>query len=216
MLSVCCISDPHGLHRRIDMPIWADIIICAGDITMTGEISVIEDFLEWFDSLPYTHKVFIAGNHDLTFQSRWEQVEDLLKQYPNIIYLQDSGCKLLGLKIWGSPYTPWFGNWAFMEPDWMLRPRWDMIPNDTDILITHGPAKYILDKTLRGKDAGSEELRSRIARLSKLKLHVFGHIHEDHGYLKYSKEDTIYVNASVVDLSYKIANKPVLVHINNE
>jgi Icc-related predicted phosphoesterase len=218
MFSVCCISDPHGLHRRIDMPVWVDMAICAGDISMTGEFSVIEDFLEWFDSLPYKYKIFIAGNHDLTFQSRRDQIAELIKSYPNIIYLEDSGVEIEGFKIWGSPYTPWFGNWAFMEPDHMLRPRWDMIPNDVDILITHGPAKYMLDRVLRGQHVGSEELRSRIIRLNNLKLHVFGHIHEEYGYLGTLEEvskEFVAVNASVVDLSYRVVNKPIVVHLTS-
>lgn len=202
------------------MPIWADMVVFAGDLTMTGEMSVIEDFLEWFDSLPYTYKVFIAGNHDLTFQSRKDQVMELIQQYPSIIYLQDSGVEIEGFKIWGSPYAPWFGNWAFMEPDHMLRPRWDMIPDDTDILITHGPAKYMLDKVLRGgKNVGSEELRSRLIRLSNLKLHVFGHIHEEYGYLGALEEmekEFVAVNASVVDLSYTVQNKPIIVNLKSK
>lgn len=209
-------SDTHGMHHRVAMPAWVDVMLHAGDLSITGETSVIRDFFEWYNQLPYTYKIFIAGNHDLTFQEEPGLIRDMLKQYPNIIYLEDNTVEVGGLKIYGSPYTVWYGNWAFMEADHMLGARWQNIPDDVDILITHGPAYGVLDKAMRGNLCGSQTLMSRIIALerNKLKLHLCGHIHEAYGYKKTDEcNKTLFINASCVNYEFEPVNPVQVIHI---
>jgi hypothetical protein len=65
----------------------------------------------------------------------------LLAEYPTVIYLNDSGVEIDGLKFWGSPVQPYFHNWAFNRIGDDICKHWELIPLDTDILITHGPVK---------------------------------------------------------------------------
>src|SRR5262249_25680108 len=152
-------------------------------ISMKGEESEIRNFLNWFGGLEYQHKILIAGNHDFYFEKSSDaEIEKIIPS--NIIYLKDSGTIINGLKIWGSPVTPWFLDWAFNrrrgDP---IRRHWDLIPDDTDILITHGPSFRILDVDNKGQHLGCKDLFNRIQEL-KLKAHLFGHIHESYGLIE--------------------------------
>ena len=147
------ISDTHTKHTKLDgfLP-GGDILIHAGDLTSRGYINEIENFAKWYDKIDnYDTKVFICGNHDFGFQDDHEKVKGLLTGYKTIDYLQDDWM-LVGedidnmVKIWGSPWQPEFHNWAFNLPRGdKLKEKWDMIPVDTDILITHGPPFGKLD-----------------------------------------------------------------------
>ena len=199
------ISDTHGQHNNLKLP-QADVIIHAGDITKSGNKEETVEFLTWFAELPFTYKIFIAGNHDFFFEESSEaEIKNLIPL--NVIYLCNSSVIINGIKIWGSPITPYFFNWAFNRHrgDDISR-YWDLIPNDTNILITHGPAFSILDKTARKLDVGCEDLLNRIQEV-KPKYHICGHIHEAYGQSK--KEATYYINASVLDEHYSIKNNPV-------
>ncbi|MFN8395634.1 MAG: metallophosphoesterase [Bacteroidia bacterium] len=120
--------------------------------------------------------------------------------FDNVIYLNDSGVEIEGVKIWGSPIQPWFFDWAFNRQRGAdIAKHWALIPEDTDILVTHGPPYGILDRTDDGKLVGCEELIKVVERI-RPKIHVFGHIHEAHGSL--IKDGTHYVNASILNLRY--------------
>ncbi|MEL6848269.1 MAG: metallophosphoesterase, partial [Bacteroidota bacterium] len=124
-------------------------------------------------------------------------------------YLEDESVEIGGLHIYGSPITPWFFDWAFnRQRGEEIKTYWDKIPANTDILITHGPPHHMLDLTFRNVYAGCEELGKAVARI-RPRLHLFGHIHEAYGQL--SQNGTLYVNASVVDLSYQVVNPPVVI-----
>ncbi len=199
------IADTHGKHKDLVLP-SADVLIHAGDVSMKGERPEIIDFLNWFENLDFQHKVLIAGNHDFFFEREAdEQIESILPQ--NIIYLKDSGTVINGWKIWGSPVTPWFMNWAFNrhrgDP---IRRHWDLIPDDTDILITHGPMFRMLDRNYKGEHLGCKDLFNRIQEI-KPKVHIFGHIHEAYGTV--DKPGTKFINASVLNEKYELANDPV-------
>jgi Icc-related predicted phosphoesterase len=188
----------------------ADGIIHSGDITYRGKESEVIDFLNWFSKLDYTYKIFIAGNHDFFFQqARHKEMHKLLPS--GIIYLNDSGIEINGYKIWGSPITPWFYNWAFNKlRGQSIRKHWDMIPSDTDILITHGPPYGILDAVLNQRHAGCKDLLKTV-NIIKPKVHVFGHIHESYGRIK--KDGTQYINCCILNESYEMVNKPVVFEI---
>ena len=203
-MKVVTISDTHNKHRELQLP-QADMIIHAGDISGSGKIAEVDNFLQWFSSLDYSYKLFIAGNHDWYFEENISQPSHLIPD--NIIYLNDSGVELEGIKIWGSPVQPFFYDWAFNRQRGSdIDKHWQLIPNNTDILITHGPAYGILDKTIYGDLAGCEELLKKIKEV-KPKVHISGHIHE--GYGQVELEGIHFINASVLNEHYQLVNKPI-------
>ena len=210
MVTVACVSDTHLAHRsqKIEIP-DADILVHAGDCTKMGRTEEVAEFSHWFASHPHKHKVMIAGNHDFLFQRDPGLAKQMLD--PSIIYLQDSEAEVMGLKFYGSPWQPWFCGWAFnLRNPSELRERWDLIPEDTDVLITHGPPLGILDFTVGGEFAGCEELR-QVVKAVKPFAHVFGHIHEGHGTL--IEAETEYVNASVLDERYIVRHSVITISI---
>jgi predicted phosphodiesterase len=205
------ISDTHNLHRRMPPLPDGDLLIHAGDLTGGGTLDEVRAFFEWFRTLPHPHKIVIAGNHDFAFERTPAQAEALVP--PNVVYLKDAGVEIRGLTLWGSPWQPWFMDWAFNLPRGgpELAARWALIPDGVDVLVTHGPPHGILDRTLgpRAYHAGCEMLAARLPALSRLRLHVFGHIHEGYGRLVRGR--TTFVNASVCDERYAPRNPPVVV-----
>lgn len=213
-MKIVCISDTHHKHRYIN-PLDlqdADMIIHAGDFTSNGNQAQTITFLKWYESLPIKHKILIAGNHD--FYCCSDTFQYLLTQHaPSVKYLFNESIVIEGFKIWGSPYSNTFGHWAFMKDDLDLATIWDTIPDDTDIVVTHGPAYFIGDKVLNPQyglspHVGSQALRMRLTELPKLKLHVTGHIHEAAGLYF---EHYVTINASICDLNYVPFNKPISV-----
>lgn len=203
-----CISDLHGCKPVLQ---GGDLLIVAGDLTARDTTSQFIDFYDWLDDQKYKFKIYIGGNHDGILFCKPHEGSRL----GNIQYLCDSECEFEGYKIWGSPWTPTFYDWHFMKDRGApIREKWDLIPEDTDILITHGPPYGILDQVTissrgRGQEkfAGCEELREALFRI-KPKLHVFGHIHSQGG-KKVDLVSSICVNAAIMDEDYNPVNKPV-------
>ena len=214
MIRITFIADTHGKHDFLtkmgDLP-GGDILIVAGDITMRGYFTELENFVKWLNGLKqYTHKIFIAGNHDFCFEDTYNQAKIVVANYENITYLQDEIINVDGIWIYGTPWQPRFFNWAFnldRNGD-ELKAKWDMIPKKTDLLITHGPPFGILDVLKRGEHMGCELLTERV-KIVKPKIHVFGHNHFAYGYKE--EDDTVYVNAAVVNEQYIYANKPITI-----
>ena len=201
------ISDTHGQHRSLKLP-NGDVIIHAGDISKRGHPIEMEDFLDWFSNLNFKYKIFVAGNHDFFLeQAHPSIVKQMIPK--GVVYLNDSSCQIGDVKFWGSPVTPWFNNWAFnRERGAEIQQHWDLIPDDTDILITHGPPFGILDKTVDGERTGCEKLLLKVYQ-TKPKLHVFGHIHEAYG--QHIKDETAFLNASVLNDHYQLVHKPIVI-----
>ena len=216
------ISDTHNKHKLLDgfLP-GGDILLCAGDISSRGYTHELEDFFEWYDGINnYDHKIFISGNHDFGFQDNPDKIKGLLTGYKTIDYLQDEYMGIQDgdepeLKIWGSPWQPEFHNWAFNLPRGeKIKEKWDLIPNDVDILITHGPAFGKLDYVLYNRiNVGCEELLKKIEEI-KPKLHISGHIHEGFGYI--FNGETHFFNAAVLNDIYEFRNKPMTIDWNSE
>jgi predicted phosphodiesterase len=209
-MKITCISDTHNQHNNIPSKYLTggDCIIHSGDVSGRGTHAEIEEFLAWYNELPYTHKILIAGNHDFFFERASESIiKATLDKYPNITYLNDSGVEIEGLKIWGSPVQPWFYDWAFNRRGTDICEHWDKIPLDTDILITHGPAKGYLDLTLHGDVTGCPYLLEKISELTNLKLFVHGHIHEAYGRVDFP-DGGVFLNASVLNARYVMSNLP--------
>lgn len=214
-MKIVCISDTHNCNEQIAVP-DGDILIHSGDATIRGTIPEIEEFSRWFSSMPHKYKVFVAGNHDWLFETNNRHARNLLDD--SIIYLQDSSINIEGFKIYGSPWQPRFFDWAFnlmRGPE--LAEKWKLIPEDTNILITHGPPNGILDEVPRQyfiEKTGCEELRKKIdsiAPLGNLKLHTFGHIHC--GYGQHEEMGIRFINASSCDEKYEPSQPPIAIEL---
>lgn len=206
-MKIVCISDTHGMHNRIEIP-DGEMLIHAGDITGDGSKEETRDFIQWFASLPHKYKVFVSGNHDRSLEKRginYFQLPD------DVQYLENSSVNLGGLKIWGSPYVPLFGRWSFMKEDLDLYEFWHQIPEDTDILVTHGPAWGINDKAYPTQaHLGSKTLAEKLT-IRCPQLHLHGHIHGGYGITE--ANGIIHVNAAQLDEAYKPSNKPIVIDI---
>jgi Icc-related predicted phosphoesterase len=163
--------------------------------------------LNWFSQLPHRHKIFVAGNHDWLYETQNTFARVITAKF-NIKYLQDSSTEIENLKIYGSPWQPCFFNWAFNLPRGeALAEKWRLIPENTDILITHGPPFGILDFTPGGLSVGCEKLKKQVEKI-RPRLHVFGHIHFSYG--KLNKFGVGFANASVCDEDYSPLNPPLI------
>lgn len=206
-MRIVCLSDTHNQHADLKVP-PGDVLVHTGDVTSRGWTSEVAAFLGWFAAQPHPHKLFIAGNHNFMFERSIDDARALVP--PGVTYLEDEGVTVRGLHFWGSPVTPPFQGWAFNRDTAEIRSHWDRIPDDVDVLLTHGPALGVRD-ALRpsGAHAGCPELRQTLDTRLKPRLHVFGHIHE--GYGVQQDGDLISVNASVLDHRYRLLNDPVVV-----
>lgn len=200
------ISDTHSLHEQVALP-EGDVLVHAGDFSMRGSLPEVSAFLDWFEGQPHRHKVLVAGNHDFLAEREPGVFRALLPE--SVIYLENNGIEIEGLRLWGSPITPWFFDWAFNRHRGAdIRPYWEAIPHGTDVLITHGPPYGILDEVLRDpRPVGCRDLLRRIEKI-RPKVHVFGHIHEGYGQLEH--DGTLFINAASVDVRYKPVNAPVV------
>lgn len=216
-MRVVCISDTHMQHETINLP-HGDVLIHAGDFSSSGAESQIRDFGQWLSRQPHTHKIIIAGNHDRLMQKKPQEAQQwLVANCSSVSYLYDSETTVtvnnVRYKIYGSPWQPEFFNWAFNLPRGIkLAEVWSKIPDDVDILVTHGPPLSIMDIVDRNsQNVGCEDLYNRIKQLKKLKLHVFGHIHEGYGV---EEIDGIkFVNASINTVNYRPTNAPIIIDL---
>lgn len=197
------VSDTHCRHR-FEVP-EGDILLHAGGLTGHGSLSDVRRVNRWLEGLPHRHKVVIAGNHDFCFE---REPEAARAEITAAHYLQDEALELEGIKIYGSPWQPRFCDWAFnLDRGPALARVWARIPEDTDVLITHGPPAGQGDRTFDGRGVGCADLAERLS-IVRPRLHLFGHIHEAFGVTR--DEHTTYVNASICDLHYQSVREPVV------
>ena len=203
------ISDTHSYHGLLKVPENIDTVIHSGDFTNHKDVYKNEpeamDFLNWYASLPIKNKVLIAGNHD-ALACLWSSKFKELCIDLNIIYLENESVVLDGIKIWGSPYTPQFGSWHFMKDRSKLNKVWQSIPEDSRVIIVHGPPKGIMDLSYdrfhNAEMCGCSALKKRILQIQP-DLFLSGHIHNNKdiinaGILKLTAYKTIFSNGSVV------------------
>lgn len=203
-----CISDLHGFYPELE---GGDLLIVAGDLTANDHFDQYCEILHHISKAPYKKRILIGGNHDNLLQEH----ADFFDLSINFDYLQDSGTQFGGLKIWGSPWTTTFEGMnphckAFtVDTEEELAEKWELIPQDTDILITH-EAPYGIGDYIPSKEehVGSESLIVKRSKMPSNKLHVFGHIHEGYG-ITAGK----FVNASHVNELYKPVNKPIRIKL---
>jgi Icc-related predicted phosphoesterase len=227
-----CISDLHGFYPQLE---GGDLLIIAGDLTSRDEHFQYIQFYSWLHKQNYSHYLFIAGNHDNLIQKH----EVLTTELAETTYLCDSGVKMGGFHFWGSPWTSTFDGMnpkckAFtMDTEEELAEKWALIPEDTEILVTHSPPKGIFDTVERddgsSENTGSLSLLRRARQLPNLKLFVFGHIHQGYGVLTPQgmmntakerpdvpptcKSVPYIVNASHVNEYYEPVNKPIRIEL---
>ena len=205
------ISDTHGYHDGLRLPAGVDCVVHAGDATNGYEISAatreFEPFLAWYASLDVEHKVFVAGNHD-AWALRQNNLDAL--RDAGVRYLQDEAAAVGGVRFYGSPWTPSFGKWRFMTSRDKLSEVWARVPDDTEVLVTHGPPLGLLDlaDTRAGQagqvvTVGDRALRRHVLERVRPRVHAFGHVHDsrsgrcvNHGLR--IVDDVRFVNASCV------------------
>lgn len=220
-MKILAFSDTHNQHEILSKWDWmpeADVAIFGGDMSLRGTEGEVKAFFDWFWRLDqYKYKIFIAGNHDFLFEKKPKLIGNTVLP-ENCHYLNDQEVIIEGVKFWGSPIQPWFHDWAFNRfrgED--IKKHWDLIPLDTDVLITHGPPYKIGDEVLYESphnpemNVGCKDLTEKIKELKQLKAHIFGHIHE--AYCFEELDGIKYMNASFLDRKYRPTNKPHLFEI---
>lgn len=221
-MKLVIISDTHQLHDQVKLP-EGDVLIHCGDFTNKGTDGALKSFLTWFSSQPHEYKIFIAGNHELGLDKGYHRehklniIKEFTSQNPKMFYLENSDVIINDVKFYGSPITPWFYDWAWnVRRGAPIAAAWDLIPEDTNVLITHGPPYGILDTVLEsfGRDShqGCLDLRNKIRKLPALKLHAFGHLHLQGGN-QITEEGVVFVNAAICDDAYHTVHTPVIVEI---
>lgn len=230
---ISCMSDTHGKHRLVKVP-KCDVLIHGGDFSKEGETHTVTDLADFFEEIikeGITKKIIcIAGNHDISFHPECHQChlqefgeadEEIIKAADAKQYLR-ARCTYLedesfiegenNIHFHGSPWTPTFGfQWAFNQDRDKIHSKWDLIPNETDVLITHGPPHGHGDKVYSGFRAGCVNLLEQVQNRIKPRLHVFGHIHEDPGCT--FDGNTLFVNASNCTLYYKPVQPCVVIDL---
>lgn len=203
------ISDTHGYHEQLEIPSSIDMIIhsgdCSNNINPYLNENEVRQFIEWYKNVPVKYKIYVAGNHDTSIEKKLVTKKDF--EEAGIIYLEDDVVEIEGLYIYGNPYVPKYGNWAFMKTPEKLNRYWrEVKPIYADILVTHGPPKGILDKSYnRSREidqCGDKNLLNMVKEL-KPSYHLFGHIHDvsdlmNAGTCNISGINTTFSNGTVV------------------
>lgn len=210
-MKILHISDTHGFHEQFPMIKFDDIdvVIHSGDCSNWRDPyrneSEVRVFIAWYKSVPVKHKIFVAGNHDTSIEKKMITKQDF--EDAGIIYLENEEIVIDGIKFWGSPHTPQFGDWAFMKSREKISRVWDTIPEDTQVLIVHGPPKGIRDLSFDRQGqleyCGCGALTKKCFKLPKLQLVAYGHIHDmddvhNQGVTIMHKTNALFSNAACV------------------
>lgn len=208
-MTILHISDTHTYHDLLKIPSGLDMIIHSGDCSNPRDPynnePEVREFIDWYKEIPVKYKVYVAGNHDTSIEKGLVTKNDF--EDAGIIYLENESVVIEGIKIFGSPHTPNFGNWAFMKERNKLERFWRLaIDEDVNIVVTHGPPNGILDKSYDRDNnmeaCGDKSLLNRILEVQPA-YSLFGHIHNtkdivNAGIQKLSVCNTFFSNGSVV------------------
>ena len=207
-MNLALISDTHGMLPSI--PRDAEAVIHAGDI------GVDRDPINWFRDVmyPWARKVrkpiyATFGNHDRI----GERHAVPSGQPDNLNLIVDQAFMINMVKFWFSPWSPRFFDWAFMADEETLAKKYALIPEDTNVIVSHTPPFGAGDVTTMKLRTGSTALAARMMQLPQLELVVCGHIHEAHG--EYELNGVRVLNVSHVDEMYRPKHKPTIVEIAN-
>jgi Icc-related predicted phosphoesterase len=210
-MRIVCISDTHSLHDHIPELPDGDVLIHAGDLTGSGSIPKGFEAIEWLGSLPHSYKLLIAGNHDFCFEDYGPWMREQCEKC-GVIYLEDESTVIKGVKFHGSPWTPFFRDMSFNASPNLMAEKMALVPSNTQVLITHGPPRGVFDYVPQDDlHVGCLSIDARLPFLKKLRLHVFGHIHE--GYGMKEQDGVIYANVSTCTVNYRPTNAPIVIDI---
>jgi len=208
-MRLVALSDTHGRHDGLRVP-DGDVLIHAGDMSSKGTLEELRQFNEWLGELPHDRKLFVPGNHDFCFEGE-ESRREALELLTEAECLIDASVYVGDHLLWGAPWQPKFFDWAFNRPRGRpLREKWNLIPETTNILVTHGPPYNIGDEVTHGDNVGCRELRKRVDNI-RPQYHLFGHIHE--GYGRYRREKTTFINCSTCDVRTTPRNRPIVIEL---
>ncbi|XP_066933500.1 metallophosphoesterase domain-containing protein 1-like [Clytia hemisphaerica] len=214
---IVIISDTHGTKKIPEIVPDGDILIHCGDFTLHGRLVEVESFNEILGSIKhkFKHILVIAGNHELMMDpslngSRPEECQRILS---NCTYLEDEGIELMGIKFYGTPWHPEHrvGDAFSVKCGEECLSKWEKIPFDTDVLMTHTPPYGVCDEGHHIKHAGCPELLYIVQEKVKPRIHAFGHIHEAYGIAK--DKTTTYLNASICTRRYRSDNLPFVIDL---
>ena len=222
------ISDTHTYHDLLVIPKGIDMIIHSGDCSNPRDPynnePEVRDFIDWYKELPVKYKIYVAGNHDTSVEKKLVTKKDF--EDAGIIYLENESIIIEGIKIFGSPHTPNFGNWAFMKERTKLERFWRLaIDEDVDIVVTHGPPQKKLDLSYNRDGVleycGCKSLANHIEDKVKPVLVCFGHIHSSKNCVNAGvlyMDNIYYSNGSVVtDNKFgKLTSNGNIFEINSE
>lgn len=234
-MKIAVISDLHGYLPIYPSKYWdgiedCEILLICGDILPLSIQTnmpkskdwLIVDFKLWASDLPVEKVYIIAGNHDFWFErnsleahsifSKYDKVTYLCNEFADYISTQDSKVH----RIFGTPYCKIFGNWAFMRNNEFLAQKYNEIPENVDIFISHDAPKVsdvgmIKEGNWSGKDAGNPVLAKYILE-KKPKYAFCGHIHSGNHELQ-EIEGIKFANTSIVNERYDLFYKPLIVRI---
>lgn len=222
-MKICAISDTHGQHRLLNIE-PSDILCIAGDISplmIQGRKAEMmhwlkTDFLPWCEELP-VNKVFVTfGNHELAISHMEEEVLDLVNPDSKVVFLINSGAEYNGYKIWGSPMSNKFGNWAYMKSEREELEIFRTMPDNVDILIVHGPPYNACDICWQHPYGNHEHLGNRaltvVIEEKEPKITLCGHLHTGSQYEKLYDEYDVY-NVSVLNEQYELWRDPLYLEI---
>jgi Icc-related predicted phosphoesterase len=212
MTTIVCTADLH--EHLVDIP-PCDLLLIAGDVSFAAKDDLVAkqaflvgEFKAWLDRVRAEEVVLVAGNHDQSIE-KWSLPDGL-----RCHYLQDAEVELFGLRIWGTPWQPWFCDWAFNAPrrngEAFLASKFDAIPSGIDIVVAHGPPRGYGDRTPTGEHVGSTAMTTTLERM-RPRLMVCGHIHPAYG--RYRLGPTEIVNAALVDEDYRPINPLVTLEL---
>ena len=187
----------------------ADVAIHCGDLTEESKLEEFKVSIRMLKDIHASLKLVITGNHDFTMDipafrkkvadARPALEPDLVRKVygdygdarqlfedaraVGIIFLDEGNHDFILengaiLKVYASPWTPSLGDWGFQYTP-RQRHKFE-ITQGTDLVITHGPPRGIMDYTESKQRAGCPDLFEAIAR-AQPRLHCFGHIHEGWG-----------------------------------
>lgn len=194
-MKLVCISDTHG-HTDLQVQ-DGDVLIHAGDLTPRGTIESFRQGIEWLGSLPHKAKLFVPGNHDFCCEKN-PDLSDSICHAHGVHLLIDKSISVFGFRYYGSPWQPWFHDWAFnLKSEEHLRRVWEKVPTNTDVLITHCPPFGIQDPGFGGRSIGCPHLRAAVLQRIRPSVHVYGHAHQGHGAVTHGEPSTLFINASL-------------------
>ena len=215
-MRIVAISDTHSRHDKVKVP-GGDVLVHAGDWTMGGNGIEVRAFARWLADLPHPRKLVTPGNHDMGCGGG--EVRAVFEDAGAELVI-DAAVVVDGVKFYLSPWTPRFYHW-----DWMLdrgssiARKWAEIPDDVDVLVTHGPPFGVGDLVPAAttgtlpKHAGCHDLLARVREV-RPQFHIFGHIHDGYGrYRADDPSDVVFVNAAICDEAYRPVNAPQVIDL---